>query len=117
MAVRAIYFILLLLLLLLLLLHSKNNSVVLNSVGNSSFIFAASSYTPCSGVFDYQQSSSGEVYGRISVQNPYPILAIDITVEMYVTGDVPMVIHMCNFFFLFRNIINYFLNISAILVC
>jgi len=61
-------------------------------VGNSSFIFAASSYTPCPGVFDYQQSSSGELYGKISVQNPYPILAVDITVETYVTGDVPMVI-------------------------
>jgi hypothetical protein len=88
----------------------------MNSVGNSSFIFAVSSYAPCPGVFDYQQSSSGELYGRIIVQNPYPILAIDITVEIYVTGDVPMVIHLPNFSFLFLNIITYFLDISAILV-
>jgi len=76
----------------------------MNSVANFSFIFAVSPYTPCPGVFDYVQSSSGELYARISVPNPYPILALDITVEMCFTGDVPMVIHMRNFFFLFRNI-------------
>jgi hypothetical protein len=72
-----------------------------NSVDNSSFIFAVSSYAPCPGVLDYQQSSTGELYGRISVQNPYPILAVDITVEIYATGEVPMVIHLPNFFFCF----------------
>jgi hypothetical protein len=77
----------------------------MNSVANSSFIFAGLPYTPCPGVFDYVQSSSGEWYGRISIPNLYPILAIDITVEMYFTGDLPMVIHMRNFYFLFRNII------------
>jgi hypothetical protein len=69
----------------------------MNSVGDSSFIFAASSYAQCPGVFDYQQSSSGELYGLISVQNPYPILAVDIIVEIYVTGEVPLVIHLCKF--------------------
>jgi hypothetical protein len=88
----------------------------MNSVAISSFIFAVSPYTPCPGVFDYEQNSSGEWYGRISVPNPYPILAVDITVEMCFTGDVPMVIHIRNFFFMFRNIINYILNISAILI-
>jgi hypothetical protein len=71
----------------------------MNSVVNSSFIFAVSSHAPCPGVFDYQQSGSGELYGRISVQNPYPILAVDITVEIYVTGEVPLVIHLLKFFF------------------
>lgn len=51
----------------------------------------ASLYAACPGVFQYQQSSSGEWYGKISLPNPYPILAIDINVEIYVTGDVPMV--------------------------
>ena len=73
----------------------------MNSVVNSSFIFAVSSYAPCPGVFDYQQSGSGVLYGRISVQNPYPILAVNITVEIYVTGEVPLVIHLLNFFFCF----------------
>ena len=74
---------------------------MLINVGNSSFIFAVSLYTPCPGVFDYQQSSSGEFYARIGVPNPYPILAVDITVEIYVTGDVPMVIHLRSLFFCF----------------
>ena len=68
---------------------------------NASFLFAVSSYVMCPGLFDYQQSSSGEVYGRISIPNPYPILAVDITVEIYVSGDVPMVTHLRNFFFCF----------------
>jgi hypothetical protein len=74
-----------------------NNFIVMGNVGNSSFIFSVSSISPCPGVFDYQQSISGEWYGRISVPNPFPILAIDIAVELYVAGDVPMVIPLPNF--------------------
>jgi hypothetical protein len=69
----------------------------MTNVGNSSFIFSVSSMTTCPGVFDYQQSNSGEWYGRISVPNPFPILVIDIVVEIYVTGEVPMVIPLPNF--------------------
>jgi hypothetical protein len=86
----------------------------MNNVGNYS-IFSASSISTCPGVFDYQQSTSGEWYGKISVPNPFPILAIDIVVEIYVTGDVPMVIRLPNYL-LFRDILNYFLSISANLI-
>jgi hypothetical protein len=78
-------------------------------------MFSASSYATCPGVFQYQQSSSGEWYGKISIPNPYPILAIEIRVEIYATGDIPMVIHLPNFL-LCQNIINYILNISVILI-
>jgi hypothetical protein len=87
----------------------------MKNIHKTSIIFAASLYAACPGVFQYQQSSSGEWYGKISLPNPYPILAIDINVEIYVTGDVPMVSHLRSFI-LFRNIINYFLNINVILI-
>jgi hypothetical protein len=66
-------------------------------------------------VFQYQQSSSGEWYGKISVPNPYPILAIDIRVEIYVTGDVDMVIKWSDIF-VFQNTIKYFPNINEFLL-
>ncbi|XP_021913642.1 serine proteinase stubble-like isoform X3 [Zootermopsis nevadensis] len=53
---------------------------------------SVSSYaTACPNVFRYQQSRSGEWYGVISVPNPYPIVAIDIRVEIYVTGTMPLI--------------------------
>ncbi|XP_023717855.1 serine protease gd isoform X2 [Cryptotermes secundus] len=52
---------------------------------------AFSSYaTPCPSVFQYQLSSSGEWHGIINVPNPYPVVAVDIRVEMYAAGTVPL---------------------------
>jgi hypothetical protein len=64
---------------------------------NFPFVLAFSSYaTPCPSVFQYQPSSSGEWHGIISIPNPYPILAIDIRVDIYVAGTVPLVIQLDN---------------------
>jgi hypothetical protein len=49
--------------------------------------------TPCPDVFQYE-GSSGNEYGVITVPNPYPYLAIDISVAIYITAPVPSVIHM-----------------------
>ena len=46
---------------------------------------------PCPDVFWYEGGHSSE-YGIIIVPNPYPYLAIDISVAMYVTAPVPSVI-------------------------
>ena len=46
---------------------------------------------PCPNVFQYE-GGPGSVYGTIVVPNPYPYLAIEITVEMYITAPVPPVI-------------------------
>jgi hypothetical protein len=48
--------------------------------------------TPCPDVFQYE-GSSGNEYGVIIVPNPYPYLAIDIAVAIYITAPVPSVIH------------------------
>jgi hypothetical protein len=70
---------------------------------NSSFVLAFSSYaTPCPSVFQYQLSSSGEWHGIISVPNPYPVVAIDIRVEMYAAGTLPLVIQLYNFLIFLR---------------
>jgi hypothetical protein len=64
---------------------------------NFAFVLAFSSYeTPCPSVFQYQLSSSGEWHGIISIPNPYPVLAIDIRVEIYAAGTVPLVIQLYN---------------------
>jgi hypothetical protein len=71
---------------------------MINNLQNSAFFSAFSPYmTPCPNVFQYQHSSSGEWYGVISIPNPYPILAIEIKVEMYITGTVSLVIHLDTF--------------------
>uniref|UniRef100_A0A1V1FKK2 Putative serine protease 30 n=1 Tax=Reticulitermes speratus TaxID=60591 RepID=A0A1V1FKK2_9NEOP len=44
--------------------------------------------SPCPDVFQYE-GSSGSEYGIITVPNPYPYLAIDISVAIYVTAPVP----------------------------
>jgi hypothetical protein len=51
---------------------------------------ASAAETPCPGVFQYE-GSYGNEHGVISVPNPYPYLAIDITVAMYITAPVPSV--------------------------
>ncbi|XP_069683971.1 serine protease gd-like [Periplaneta americana] len=40
----------------------------------------------CPDVFKYEQDRSGDVHGIISVPNPYPIVAIGISVEIYVAS-------------------------------
>jgi hypothetical protein len=47
-------------------------------------------------VFQYQLSTSGEWHGIISVPNPYPVLAIDIRVELYASGTELLVIQLHN---------------------
>lgn len=47
-------------------------------------------WTPCPDVFQYE-GTSGNEYGIITVPDPYPYLAIDITVEIYITARVPSV--------------------------
>ncbi|XP_069683972.1 serine protease gd-like isoform X1 [Periplaneta americana] len=42
--------------------------------------------TPCPDVFYYQHDGNGNWFGVISVPNPYPIIAIDLRVDIYVTG-------------------------------
>lgn len=54
---------------------------------------ASAAETPCPDVFKYE-GSFGNEYGIIVVPSPYPYLAIDITVAMYITAPVPSVIHM-----------------------
>lgn len=49
--------------------------------------------TPCPDVFQYE-GSPGNEHGIITVPNPYPYLAIDITVEIYITAPVPSVIYI-----------------------
>jgi hypothetical protein len=49
--------------------------------------------SPCPDVFQYE-GSPGSEYGTIIVPNPYPYLAIDITVAMYITAPVPSVIDL-----------------------
>jgi Uma2 family endonuclease len=46
---------------------------------------------PCPDIFQYE-GGPGSEYGIITVPNPYPYLAIEITVEMYITAPVPRVI-------------------------
>jgi len=46
---------------------------------------------PCPDVFQYE-GGSGSEYGIIILPNPYPYLAIEVTVEMYITAPVPSVI-------------------------
>jgi hypothetical protein len=58
---------------------------------------ASAAETPCPDVFQYE-GSSGNEYGVITVPNPYPYLAIDITVSMYITAPVPSVTHMFSAF-------------------
>jgi hypothetical protein len=45
----------------------------------------------CPNVFQYE-GFSGSEYGIITVPNPYPYLAIDISVAIYITAPVPSVI-------------------------
>jgi hypothetical protein len=52
---------------------------------------ASAAETPCPNVFQYRENFGTE-YGIITVPDPYPYLAIDITVEMYITAQVPSVI-------------------------
>ena len=42
--------------------------------------------SPCPDVFRYERDESGDWYGIISVRNPYPVVAIDISVQLYVTA-------------------------------
>lgn len=46
---------------------------------------------PCPDVFQYE-GGPGREYGIIVVPNPYPYLAIEITVAIYITAPVPPVI-------------------------
>jgi hypothetical protein len=46
---------------------------------------------PCPEVFRYE-GRPGSEYGIITVPNPYPHLAIEIKVVMYITAPVPPVI-------------------------
>jgi hypothetical protein len=46
---------------------------------------------PCPDIFQYE-GGPGFEYGIIIVPSPYPYLAIEITVEMYITAPVPSVI-------------------------
>jgi hypothetical protein len=47
--------------------------------------------TPCPDVFKYE-GGPGSEYGIIIVPNPYPYIAIKITVAMYIAAPVPSVI-------------------------
>jgi hypothetical protein len=51
---------------------------------------ASAAETPCPDVFQYE-GTSGNEYGIIIVPDPYPYLAIDITVQIYITAPVPSV--------------------------
>ncbi|XP_023713323.1 serine protease gd isoform X2 [Cryptotermes secundus] len=42
--------------------------------------------SPCPQVFRYELDRYGDWYGLISVPNPYPVVAIDIRVELYITA-------------------------------
>jgi hypothetical protein len=68
-------------------------------------------------VFQYQQSSSGEWHGVISVPNPYPIVAIDIRVEIYITGTLPLVIQMYNFYILEFNTLIFKISLVQLINC
>jgi len=46
---------------------------------------------PCPDIFQYE-GNPGSEYGIITVPNPSPYLAIEITVEIYITAPVPRVI-------------------------
>jgi hypothetical protein len=81
---------------------------MINNLQNSAFFSAFSPYmTRCPNVFQYQHSSSGEWYGVISIPNPYPILAIEMKVEMYITGTVSLVIHLDTFSILECNALSF----------
>lgn len=41
--------------------------------------------SPCPDVFKYELDRPGDWHGIISVPNPYPVVAIDIRVELYIT--------------------------------
>lgn len=45
---------------------------------------------PCPDVFRYE-GRPGNEYGIITVPNPYPYLAIEISVALYITAPVPSV--------------------------
>jgi len=47
---------------------------------------SSSSTSPCPDVFRYELDRSGDWYGIISVPNPYPVVAIDISVQLYVAA-------------------------------
>ena len=47
--------------------------------------------SPCPGVFQYEQDSTGTWHGVITVPNPLPFVAIDLTVSIYITSNVPSV--------------------------
>jgi len=40
----------------------------------------------CPDVFRYEFDTSGNWHGIISVPNPYPVVAIDISVQLYVAA-------------------------------
>jgi len=40
----------------------------------------------CPDVFRYELGTSGNWHGIISVPNPYPVVAIDISVQLYVAA-------------------------------
>jgi len=40
------------------------------------------STSPCPDVFRYELDRSGDWYGIISVPNPYPVVAIDVNVQL-----------------------------------
>jgi hypothetical protein len=48
--------------------------------------------SPCPDVFTYTVDSYGDWHGIISVPNPYPVVAIDIRVELYITATTSVVI-------------------------
>jgi hypothetical protein len=47
---------------------------------------SSSPTSPCPDVFRYEVDRSGNWHGIISVPNPYPVVAIDIKVELYVAA-------------------------------
>jgi hypothetical protein len=47
---------------------------------------SSSPASPCPHVFRYELDRYGDWYGLISVPNPYPVVAIDIRVELYITA-------------------------------
>jgi len=52
-----------------LILHTKEDS--------------SSPTSPCPDVFRYERDGSGNWHGIISVPNPYPVVAIDLSVQLY----------------------------------
>jgi len=45
---------------------------------------SSSSTSPCPDIFRYELEKSGNCHGIISVPNPCPVVAIDISVQLYV---------------------------------